>query len=302
MTIGRVMLMPTKIEEAFAHLGAILMQTAASDDKIIIGHVRDAHGLLQDALRAPSPRAPSEDDDWKDDPSADERWQAGLDFGLLELCAVLDVKPHDVTWDAATETLDGDVSAVIGNILRAKYGEDFDPTSPAPTAAPTLGREADCDCGAATSGKWSGIHSEGCSAMRETTGIDDVEWLDAKVVELSKENERLRAALTAPAAAPTLGREEFIRVLASLAAAISLLERGGKAAKKAAASDKIFDQMLVDYKAALEAGRATILARSVAESEKPLTVPSDLRATSAELRPCPHGMSTWQRCSQCNPD
>jgi hypothetical protein len=206
------MLMPTKIEEAFAHLGAILMQTAASDDKIIIGHVRDAHGLLQDVLRAPSPRAPSEDDDWKDDPSADERWQAGLDFGLLELCAVLDVKPHDVTWDAATETLDGDVSAVIGNILRAKYGEDFDPTSPAPTAAPTLGREADCDCGAATSGKWSGIHSEGCSAMRETTGIDDVEWLDAKVVELSKENERLRAALTAPDKGGPDHRAALIRI------------------------------------------------------------------------------------------
>jgi len=48
--------MQAKIEEAFAHLGAILMQTATSDDKIIIGHVRDAHGLLQDALRAPSPR------------------------------------------------------------------------------------------------------------------------------------------------------------------------------------------------------------------------------------------------------
>lgn len=209
--VSRHVLAQAKIEEAFAHLGAILMQTATSDDKIIIGHVRDAHGLLQDALRAPSPRAPSEDDDWKDDPSADERWQAGLDFGLLELCAVLDVKPHDVTWDAATETLDGDVSAVIGNILRAKYGEDFDPTSPAPTAAPTLGREADCDCGAATSGKWSGIHSEGCSAMRETTGIDDVEWLDAKVVELSKENERLRAALTAPDKGDPDEREAFER-------------------------------------------------------------------------------------------
>lgn len=78
-------------------------------------------------------------------------------------------------------------------------------------------------------------------------------------------------ASPAPAAAPTLGREAFIRVLASLAAAISLLERGGKAAKKAAASDKIFDQMLVDYKAALEAGRATILARSVAVTTEPLT-------------------------------
>ena len=29
-----------------------------------------------------------------------------------------------VNWDAATETLDGDVQAVIGNILRARFGED----------------------------------------------------------------------------------------------------------------------------------------------------------------------------------
>lgn len=42
-----------------------------------------------------------------------------------------------------------------------------------------------------------------------------------------------------------------VAVAAALAAAISLLERGGKAAKKAAPSDKMFDQMLRDYKRAL---------------------------------------------------
>ena len=40
---------------------------------------------------------------------------------------------------------------------------------------------------------------------------------------------------------------------ASLVAAISLLERGGK---KAAPSDKMFDQMLVDYRNAVEKARA----------------------------------------------
>ena len=50
-------------------------------------------------------------------------------------------------------------------------------------------------------------------------------------------------------------RAEGVRVAASLAAAISLLERGGKAAKKAAPSDKMFDQMLIDYRAALDAFR-----------------------------------------------
>lgn len=70
-----------------------------------------------------------EPDDWQDDPSADERWNAGLDFGMVQLCAVLGVDPHMVNWDAATETLDGDVCAAIGNIFRTKYGEDFDPTA-----------------------------------------------------------------------------------------------------------------------------------------------------------------------------
>jgi len=52
-------------------------------------------------------------------------------------------------------------------------------------------------------------------------------------------------------------REAFVRVLASLAAAISILERTPKA-KKAAASDKMFDTMLDDYRKALEAGRAAL--------------------------------------------
>jgi hypothetical protein len=34
-----------KVEEIIGHLGAILMQTAPSDDQIIIGHVRKAHEL-----------------------------------------------------------------------------------------------------------------------------------------------------------------------------------------------------------------------------------------------------------------
>lgn len=76
-------------------------------------------------------------DNWQDDPSADERWNAGLDFGMVQLCAVLGVDPHMVTWDAATETLDGDVCAAIGNIFRTKYGDDFDPTaSSVPSAQP----------------------------------------------------------------------------------------------------------------------------------------------------------------------
>lgn len=54
-------------------------------------------------------------------------------------------------------------------------------------------------------------------------------------------------------------REAFVRVLASLAAAISILERTPKA-KKAVASDKMFDTMLDDYRKALEIGRAALTA------------------------------------------
>ena len=50
-------------------------------------------------------------------------------------------------------------------------------------------------------------------------------------------------------------RQFGIPVAAALAAAISLLERGGK---QAAASDKMFDQMLTDYQRALDDYRALI--------------------------------------------
>lgn len=50
-------------------------------------------------------------------------------------------------------------------------------------------------------------------------------------------------------------RDAFIACAASLAAAISLLERGGK---KAAPSDKMFNMMLDDYRRALEAARKVL--------------------------------------------
>lgn len=73
-------------------------------------------------------------ENWKDDPSADDRWNAGLDYGQTQLCKVLSVDPAKVSWDAATETLDGDVQSVIGNILTARFGDDWRP----PTAESDL--------------------------------------------------------------------------------------------------------------------------------------------------------------------
>ena len=85
--------------------------------------------VLLAALASPSLTARVVDDD---DPAADAKWQAGLDFAMEQFCHVLRVDPKDVNWDAATEELEGDVRSVTGHILRAKYGEDFDPKSPAP--------------------------------------------------------------------------------------------------------------------------------------------------------------------------
>lgn len=52
-------------------------------------------------------------------------------------------------------------------------------------------------------------------------------------------------------------------LMASLEAAISLLERGGK---KAAPSNKMFDQMLADYKKDLDAARAMLAAATESDN------------------------------------
>lgn len=64
--------------------------------------------------------------------------------------------------------------------------------------------------------------------------------------------EDAKASVLVSPPAPSTYRDALIDVMASLAAAISLLERGDKAAKKAAPSDKMFDQMLADYRASLD--------------------------------------------------
>lgn len=77
--------------------------------------------------------------------------------------------------------------------------------------------------------------------------------------------EMIAAIREAEAAGEAKSDDVLIRVLASLAAAISLLERMPKA-KKAAPSDKVFEQMLIDYRNALEAGRTFIRARTDKEN------------------------------------
>lgn len=76
---------------------------------------------------APPASAPAEPvaEDWRDDPAQDERWNEGVDFAITQLCKMLGVDPMSIRWDAATETVDGDVSSVVGNVLRAAYSEEW---------------------------------------------------------------------------------------------------------------------------------------------------------------------------------
>lgn len=62
---------------------------------------------------------------YANDPTDDARWNDGCDFAMTQLCAFLGVDPESVSWDAATETVEGDVQAVIGNIFREKFGDDW---------------------------------------------------------------------------------------------------------------------------------------------------------------------------------
>ena len=70
------------------------------------------------------------------------------------------------------------------------------------------------------------------------------------------------AALTAERDALAKERDQWKeaarQAIPSLAAAISLLERGGKAAKKAAPSNTMFDMMLDDYRKSLDAARKAL--------------------------------------------
>jgi hypothetical protein len=85
--------------------------------------------------------------------------------------------------------------------------------------------------------------------------------------EIAEHFARHRTAAEAASAATVAELvEALVDVAASLAAAISLLEKGGKAAKKAAPSDLMFEQMVRDYAASLERARA-ILARAEANEQ-----------------------------------
>ncbi len=73
----------------------------------------------------PEPRADMREEDGGLD--------AGINYAIERLCEALAVDPNSISWDAATETMDGDVVSVICNVLRAAYGEKWS-TKPEDTA------------------------------------------------------------------------------------------------------------------------------------------------------------------------
>ena len=98
-------------------------------------------------------------------------------------------------------------------------------------------------------------------------------------------------------ASPLRGREALVRVTASLAATISLLERTPKA-KKAAPSDTMFAQMLDDYHRSLELGLAALSALPPEQPADPLSdlVEGFAKALLAKLRlASANGRSGWER-------
>lgn len=146
--------------------------SAAVREKLYRQHITKDRIWYEEVLPSTPEDASTAAGGWKDDPSADERWNAGLDFGMVQLCTVFGVDPHTVNWDAATETLDGDVCAAIGNILRTKYGDDFDPTAPVSTAA---GEAVALD--SASAGKASEAIFDYCDSnltMMDACGMDTI--------------------------------------------------------------------------------------------------------------------------------
>jgi hypothetical protein len=116
-------------------------RTKALRDRVL--HLLQKHGLEDASPSAPVPASGGvEAGDWRNDPTSDERWNAGCDFAMTRLCNYLNVDTASVRWDAATETVEGDVSAVIGNILEAHFGEDWSPTKAASESAGGDVREA----------------------------------------------------------------------------------------------------------------------------------------------------------------
>ncbi|MCW8279909.1 hypothetical protein K7A42_03350 [Agrobacterium sp. InxBP2] len=91
-----------------------------------MGLERPNGDILHDALSRVLPALSAQvqdvaEENWRDDPAQDERWNAGIDFAMTQLCEVLKVDPQSINWDCATETLEGDVQSQIHKVLAAAH-------------------------------------------------------------------------------------------------------------------------------------------------------------------------------------
>lgn len=92
----------------------------------------DAANEVADQWNRRAPTIEGEARDTRDDPD-NELWTAGVNFAITQLCSIFDVDPKAISWDAATETAEGDVSSVLCNVLVAAYGEEWS-SKPSDTA------------------------------------------------------------------------------------------------------------------------------------------------------------------------
>lgn len=49
----------------------------------------------------------------------------GVEWATVALASALGMKPDDFSWDAATEEYEGDVIAVMCNVLNVAFGDDW---------------------------------------------------------------------------------------------------------------------------------------------------------------------------------
>ena len=115
-----------------AHIGEdepVAYQHDAIDHKETIftkAHAPTLMGFTSTPLYTrPSPSVPPQGETSEEDLASDDRWNAGVNYAIERLCEIFGIDPKSINWDAATETLDGDVMSVICNVLVAAYGEEW---------------------------------------------------------------------------------------------------------------------------------------------------------------------------------
>ena len=62
---------------------------------------------------------------YEDDGEVSQDFEKGMEWAVEAIGEMLGVSANDYSWDAATEEWEGDVRAVMGNMLTAALGEEW---------------------------------------------------------------------------------------------------------------------------------------------------------------------------------